>query len=267
MRTFSFGAGVQSTAVLVLQAQGRLPEPYDAFLFANVGEDSEHPDTLRYYREIHVPYAKKHGIPLHELRRIKRDGTEETLMGRLTKEGSRSLPIPIRMSNGAPGTRSCTADFKIRVIRKWQRQHGSSRENPAVCGLGISMDEIQRARTDSGFDDQTLEYPLLDHKPPLRRIDCYKIIEEAGLPKPPRSACYFCPFHSMDAWRTLKRETPDLFAKSVDLEHLLNKRRAMLGKDKVWLTRHARPLDQVVDDQLVLDLDGPDGCDTGSCFT
>ena len=41
----------------------------------------------------------------------------------------------------------------------------------------------------------------------------------------------------------------------------------MLGKDKVWLTGHARPLDQVVDDQLVLDLDGPDGCDTGSCFT
>ena len=36
MRTFSFGAGVQSTAVLVLQAEGQLPEPYDAFLFANV---------------------------------------------------------------------------------------------------------------------------------------------------------------------------------------------------------------------------------------
>ena len=40
MRTFSFGAGVQSTAVLVLQALGRLPEPYDVFLFANVGDDS-----------------------------------------------------------------------------------------------------------------------------------------------------------------------------------------------------------------------------------
>ena len=26
---------------------------------------------------------------------------------------SRSLPIPVRMSNGAPGNRSCTADFKI----------------------------------------------------------------------------------------------------------------------------------------------------------
>ena len=42
MRTFSFGGGVQSTAVLVLQAQNKLPEPYDVFLFANVGDDSEH---------------------------------------------------------------------------------------------------------------------------------------------------------------------------------------------------------------------------------
>ena len=38
MRTFSFGAGVQSTAVLVLQAEGRLPEDYDEFVFADLDE-------------------------------------------------------------------------------------------------------------------------------------------------------------------------------------------------------------------------------------
>ncbi len=269
MRTFSFGAGVQSTAVLVLQAEGRLPEPYDAFLFANVGDDSEHPDTLAYYRDVHVPYAEKHGIHLEEVRRVKRDGTTPTIYQDLIDlPDTRGAGIPVYMSNGSPGRRSCTADYKIHVIRKWQRQHGSSRENPAVCGLGISVDEIQRARTDSGFPDQILDYPLLDLR--LKRRDCYEIIEQAGLPKPPRSACYFCPFHSMDAWRTLKRETPDLFQKAVKLEETINVKRATrpgLQSPQVWLTRHLRPLDQVVDDQLVLDLDGPDGCDTGSCFT
>ena len=265
MRTFSFGAGVQSTAVLVLQAEGRLPEDYDAFLFANVGDDSEHPATLEYFREVHVPYAEAHGIPLHELRRVKRDGTEETLYGRLTKPGSKSNGIPLRLSGGSVGRRSCTADFKIRVVRKWQRQNGSSRDDPAVCGLGISMDEIHRARTDSGFDDQLLEYPLLDLR--LNRRDCYQIIEKAGLPKPPKSACYFCPFHDLNAWRELKRETPDLFAKSVALETHLRERNVSFGNGPVWLTDALRPLDQVVDDQLVLALDGPDGCDTGSCFT
>jgi hypothetical protein len=266
MRTFSFGAGVQSTAVLVLQAQGRLPEPYDVFLFANVGDDSEHPDTLRYYREIHVPYAEKHGIHLEEVRKVRRDGTSPTLL-EYTLADKRSIRIPMYLAGGGPGRRSCTADYKIHVIRKWQRQHGSSRENPAVCGLGISMDEIQRARTDSGFPDQILDYPLLDHKPPLRRIDCYKIIAEAGLPKPPRSACWFCPFHSMEGWRQLKREKPDLFNQAVELERTLGDRRESLGKDRSHMTRFNRPLDQVVDDQLVLDLDGPDGCDSGSCFT
>ena len=64
MRTFSFGAGVQSTAVLALQALGKLPEPYDVFLFANVGDDSEDPRSLDYYHKFHVPFAEKHGIEL-----------------------------------------------------------------------------------------------------------------------------------------------------------------------------------------------------------
>ena len=263
MRTFSFGAGVQSTAVLVLQAQGRLPEPYDAFLFANVGDDSEHPDTLRYYRDIHVPYAEKHGIQLEQVRRVRRDGTTPTLL-EYTRADKRSVRIPMHLEGGGPGNRTCTSTYKIHVIRKWQRQHGSSRENPAVCGLGISMDEIHRARTDSGFDDQTLDYPLLDLR--LNRRDCYKIIDEAGLPPTPKSACWFCPFHRREDWRKLKREHPDLFTKAVELERTLGDRRESLGKDRMWLTASNRPIDQVVDDQLVLDLDGPDGCDTGSCF-
>ena len=264
MRTFSFGAGVQSTAVLVLQAEGQLPEPYDAFLFANVGDDSEHPASLEYFREVHVPYAKKHGIHLEEVSRVKRDGTTPTLL-EYTLGDERSVRIPMYLEGGGPGNRTCTGTYKINVIRKWQRQHGSSKENPAVCGLGISMDEIHRARTDSGFPDQILEYPLLDLR--LRRTDCHRIIKSAGLPPAPKSACWFCPFHNREDWRRLKREHPDLFTQTVELERTLGDRRESLGKDRMWMTAHSRPLDQVIDDQLVLDLDGPEGCDSGSCFT
>jgi hypothetical protein len=41
---FSYGGGVQSTAGLVLAAAGRINFPN--FVFANVGEDAEHPATL-----------------------------------------------------------------------------------------------------------------------------------------------------------------------------------------------------------------------------
>src|SRR2546429_6960652 len=142
LRVFSYGGGVQSTAALVLAAQGHID--FRTFLFSNVGDDSEDPKTIRYVHEVAMPFAERHGIELHELHRVRRDGTIETLYGRLTKEGSRSLPIPVRMSNGAPGTRSCTADFKIKVIGKWLKAHGASAASPATVGIGISSDEIRR---------------------------------------------------------------------------------------------------------------------------
>lgn len=110
LRSVSYGGGVQSTCLLVLAAQGEID--FRLFLFANVGDDSEHPSTLRYVREVAIPYAAEHGIELRELHRVPQRGVAkghvETLWGRLTREGSRSLPIPVRMSNGAPGTRSCS---------------------------------------------------------------------------------------------------------------------------------------------------------------
>ena len=264
MRTFSFGGGVQSTAVLALQALGRLPNPYDTYLFANVGDDSEDPRTLEYYHEYHVPFAKKHNIELIELHRILTDGSIETLWSRMMNGNAKSIPIPVRMDNGAPTTRGCTSDFKIRVVRRWQRANGSTRDNPTVTGLGISIDEIERARDDSGFDDQILDYPLIELN--INRNHCYDIIKEVGLPQPPKSACFFCPFHGMETWRRLKIERPDLFDKSVYLEQVLNEKRDSLNRDRVWLTRRGKPLDTVVDDQLTFDFDGPD-CDSGYCFT
>ena len=219
-----------------------------------------------------MPFAEAHGIELVEVRKRRRDGSDDDLMDRIER-GKRSLPIPVRMSNGAPGRRACTAEFKIRVIERELKRRGATKANPAVVGIGISMDEIQRAKGWGTVDPRTpcqvKEYPLLRLQ--IRRQDALRVIAEAGLPQPPRSACFFCPFHSMDEWRRLKRDEPELFQKSVDLEAMLNERRDALGKDHVWMTRFGRPLDEVVSDQLVLDVEGPGSaratCDTGHCFT
>ncbi len=264
MRTFSFGGGVQSTAVLILAAMGRVQ--YDSFLFANVGNDSENPATLEYVGTVAKPYAAAHGIELVELQR-KRQKTGEmlTLYGNLLSSKS-SINIPVYMGTGAPGNRNCTGDFKIDVIGRWQKQHGATKETPAVCGLGISMDEIQRARTESGIAWQTLEYPLLDLR--MNRRDCVKVIQDAGLPVPPKSSCWFCPFHRRDEWMQLKRNTPELFDKAVALENTLNERRAMLGKDNIYLHSSLVPLVNAVGDQMVFNFEEVDDmpCDTGHCF-
>jgi hypothetical protein len=46
--SFSYGGGIQSTAVLALSGRGVLG--WRTFLFANTGDDSEDPKTLVYVR-------------------------------------------------------------------------------------------------------------------------------------------------------------------------------------------------------------------------
>ncbi|MBO2447153.1 phosphoadenosine phosphosulfate reductase [Actinomadura barringtoniae] len=236
------------------------------FLFANVGDDSENPGTLRYIHEHAGPFARTHGIELRHLSRIRRDGTTETLYGRLMREGSRSIPIPIRMSNGAPGTRSCTSDFKIKVIGRWLKAHGASPTNPATVGIGISVDEIHRANNRRTEPYERIVYPLLDLG--IRRTDCARIIQSAGLPVPPKSACWFCPFKRLEAWKALRRDDPDMFTRACHLENTINQRRRTLNRDPVWLTRYDAPLSEVVplEDQLPFD-DSDATCDGGWCFT
>ncbi|MFD5320011.1 phosphoadenosine phosphosulfate reductase [Streptomyces sp. NPDC127098] len=265
MKIISYGGGVQSTALLVLAAQGRID--YSTFLFANVGDDSEHPATLTYIREIAVPYAATAGLALQELHRRRRNGATETLMQRLTKPESRSIPIPVRMANGAPGRRNCTVDFKIKVVGRWLREHGATAQAPATVGIGISLDEIHRANRRRREPHEQIEYPLLDLR--LRRDDCERIIAGAGLPIPPKSSCFFCPFRTVDAWRYQRENEPDLFARSVQLERAINVRRTALGRDPAYLTRFGRPLDEAIDIQpSAKDSDAGDGtCDSGWCMT
>lgn len=160
-------------------------------------------------------------------------------------------------------SRSCTADFKIRVIAAELKRRGATPENPATVAIGISVDEIERAKSeiDPRQPVQRRTYPLLELG--LRRRDCEQIAADAGLPPAPKSSCYFCPFHDVEAWRRLKRETPHLFADAVEMEREMSA--ATNDGRPVFLTRRGVPLDQAIDDQL--SFDGLDGCDSGWCMT
>lgn len=251
MRVFSSGGGVQSTAALVLSVQGRID--FKTHIFSNVGEDSENPETLDYVRQILMPYAAKNGIEFHEVKREFRKG--ETLYQKVLRE-ERRIEIPVRMKNGAPGNRGCTKNFKISVIRKWLGKGNH------VVGLGISLDEFTRMR-DSGSKRFVNEYPLIDLQ--ISRADCLKIVRTAGLPQPPKSSCWFCPFHNMMAWQDIRRERPDLFAKAAELEQLIIQKRLAMGRDPVFLTGKGKPIIQVVPDQPLLhELD--DTCESGYCM-
>jgi hypothetical protein len=262
MYAISYGAGVQSTALLVLAAEGIIP--HRLALFANVGADSENPQTLDYLETHAKPYAARHGIDLAELHKMTRDGASVTLYGRLLTS-ERSIDIPMRMANGAPGNRNCTETFKINVIKAELKRRGASKNAPAELAMGISLDEYQRMRSGSGVPFYTLAYPLIERR--MDRAACMALIERAGLPVPPKSSCTFCPFQRIAQWKRLMKEQPDRFAQAVDLEARMNDRRDTLGKDHVYLTSAGKPLAEAVTDDGQLSMfDDGGSCDiAGYC--
>jgi hypothetical protein len=239
------------------------PLDFSLFIFANVGADSENPATLEFVERFAKPYAAGCGVELAEVQKHRRTGEADTIRQWLDRT-DKSIGIPMRMANGAPGNRTCTEQFKINVVNKELKRRGASAESPAILGMGISTDEWQRMRSDSGAPYKKLAYPLIDLG--LSRQDCMLTIERAGLPVPPKSSCYFCPFKRTGDWQKMRRDEPALFALSVELEEQMNVRRARLGRDSVFLSSRAIPLTQVVGDHDQLDLFEEGSCDiAGYC--
>lgn len=270
VRVFSFGGGVQSHAVLVLQALGKLAEPYDLFIFANVGHDSENPETLNYLERYTRPFCKEHGINFVEVQKQRgrdKDETPDTLLAQIYRQ-QKSIVIPARMGhNGAPGNRNCTDDYKISVVDQAIKTMGFTH---AIVGLGISTDEFGRVRSQNWYTDNGLqkrrEYPLIDAM--VSRNKALAIIAAAGLPQPPKSSCWFCPFHKRGEWIEMRRDNPVLFGKAVEVERELNRKRTALKKDDLYLHPDCVPLDRAVGEQpLLFPVEMMDACDTGYCWT
>jgi hypothetical protein len=269
----SYGGGVQSTALLIMAAN-RDAEFEEVMggqcvtaLFANVGDDSEDPASLEWIRNVTQPWAAQRGVWVRELQRRKSDGQIETVWSRIMDPGSKRVGIPVRMSNGAPAGRSCTADFKVAVIGKFLKQYGASKDNPATVAIGFSTDEFQRANNKKAPQYQNTVYPLLEMG--WDRSRCQQLIVDTFGQSAPQSSCFFCPYHKRSTWAEMRRDRPELFAKSVELETTINQRRAENGMDQVWLTDRLRPLDEAIGEAqtpLFTD-DGPEGCDDGNCWT
>lgn len=187
----SFGCGVNTVALMIHLINEEMP--FDDAVFADTG--GELPETYDYLR-IATDYLRSHDKDLTIVR--SKNGT-------LYETCSRRRVVPSQL------WRWSTRDYKITPIHAYYRSLGCQIHEY----MGIAYDEITRMKRSSEPYITTL-FPLIDEK--LTRADCVKIIENEGLPVPPKSGCYFCPFNNLERWRQLASVHPELYRRAMLLE-------------------------------------------------
>ena len=91
---------------------------------------------------------------------------------------------------------------KVRQLLNLEKGEKRKKETEVEMLMGISRDEVFRIKTNR-IKYITNVYPLVDLK--MTREDCLTWMEESKYPKPPRSACTFCPYHSNKEWKEIKK--------------------------------------------------------------
>lgn len=225
---FSYGGGTQSAAICVLIAQGRLPRP-ERIVISDTGREAS--QTWEYLETVIQPYLAKVELSVEI---APRSLSTVDLYGH-----NGDLLIPAYTKTGMlPGF--CSSEWKKNVISRWLRGQGYGPKNPVITWIGISVDEVGRAKP-SGVQWQEYQWPLL-FDVAFNRRDCKQVVVDAGLPEPPKSSCWMCPYRSGKQWEQLKEHYPADYAKAIALERELH---AADKRGGVYLTKHRQFLADV----------------------
>lgn len=260
LRLLSLGAGVQSTALLLLAAEGRIPS-FDAAIFADTGwepvEVYEHLDRLE------SQIARPAGIP------VERVSYGDIRADTLSSDYTISLPLHVTNSDGQAGmlTRQCTQNYKLlpiyRAVRRklgakehhlpCDRCHGSGRRVPpgqtrsyapqvgecSVCrgsGVRYRVGPVPKSHLwvsmSIGFSVDEIERVgpsrqryVVNEYPLLElgwtRSDATQYLASRGFGETPRSACIGCPYHSNREWRRLQERSPAEWADAVAFDEVI----------------------------------------------
>ena len=253
----SLGAGVQSSTMALMAAQGEITPMPDAAIFADTADPPSVIDYLDFLEE-------KLPFPLYRVR--KGSGLEAHVEEGIAKK--KFIQVPFFTSHGI-GMRQCTNEYKIKPVNQKVRelagiQPGERvRDVIAQVWVGITMDELQRMK-ESRVAWIRHRWPLFELR--MHRHQCLEWMKANGYPRPPRSACFFCPYKGNKEWRQLKDGEPEQFAKAVDLDKRL--RNSGRNGDEIFMHKTQTPLGSVdfsTDVERGQTTLWEDGCVDGMC--
>jgi hypothetical protein len=245
----NLGAGVQSSCLALMAAKGEITPMPDFAVFADTQAEPQSVYNWLDWLETQLPYPvyrvtkgnlTDESIRIHE----RKDGSGERVNNIIPAFGI----LPDGTKTAAIG-RKCTNDYKILPILKKIKEKCNVIRGQKQCTvtqwIGISWDELQRMKG-SRFAWTQHRWPLIEMR--MSRQMCLDWMKNNGFPEPPRSACYYCPFHSDTEWRRLRDEEPHEFRLAIEFDKLLrmthkyhNKRMKM----EVYLHNSCKPLGEV----------------------
>ena len=250
LRVLSLGAGVQSTTLALMIEKGEIPM-VQAGVFADVKGE-----PMAVYK--HLDWLEKQlSYPIYRV--TWRDLKQDILDASTGKY--KAFTAPFYTKNPKTGKkkmlrRQCTFMYKINpVVQEVRRllglKKGEKRDkNTRVEMLmGISKDEVFRVKSNR-MPYITNIYPLIDKD--MTRLNCLEWMSKNNYPKPPRSACTFCPYHSNEEWKEIKKnkeEWQEVVAMDKAIRHQEKHKDKFKNSndtlDELFLHRDAIPIDQV----------------------
>lgn len=219
----SYGMGVDSTAMLVaMYRRGIRP---DLILFADTG--AELPETYAYLAVINAWLLAVGFPPVTIVRYQPLTAPYTTLEGKCL--ANHTLP------SLAFGKHSCSLVFKVQpqnlYVQAWQPARDAwARGLRVVKAIGYddgAQDHRRRAKADKAVAKRSAQgdadarryaywYALQDWG--IDRVQCLELITGAGLPIPPKSACFFCPGAKKSEVVHLRDHHPILFHRALQME-------------------------------------------------
>lgn len=212
----SYGGGVNSLAMLIgLHERGERP---DAIVFSDTR--GEKPETYFHLRVVLAGWLRSVGFP--PLTEVCRADFPNSKTGDVSLETEclRLGNVPSR----AFGFGTCADKWKIDPFKWWAKKwqpaiDAWARGEEVVRCIGYDAGEHRRIGTtgDKGFAKR---FPLIEWN--WGRDECVERIEGAGLPVPPKSACFFCPSSRKPEILDLAKQHPDLLKRALDMEAAAN---------------------------------------------
>lgn len=258
---FSFGGGVQSTAIAL-----RLIHEPEAFkelglprliIFADTGAE-----THQTYSHVALIFEQllAVGYQIAIVKARDKTGNESSILdnpirGRM---GISTPPYFTKNDNGEKGLlrRQCTREYKINPIQKQIRQELGYKFRQRIpkysvnVWLGISIDEAHRM-TISQDKWAVNIYPLIEWG--WDRSKCANYCNKKLGYSVPKSACFFCPFTHPSEWIRKKQQEPKNFKLAVDFDKRIRNLTTSGGiTQPVFIHPSCIPLDEVVPNQMLL---------------